>query len=150
MWDLPNAPSSWGSVVGAILNDWNIAGILTAGSGSTYDLNFAYNANGGNVNMTGSPDYGARIVYVGDPGSGCSDNQYAQFNVAAVTGPSYGSVGLESGRNIMRGCPDKTVDLSLSRDIRIGGGRRMRSPARRVQRVQHGCHQQPSEPDPVQ
>ncbi len=125
VWDLPNVPQSWGSIVGAVLNDWNLAGILTAGSGSTYDLNFSYNANGGNVNMTGSPDYGARIVYIGDPGSGCADNQYAQFNVAAVTGPQYGSVGLESGRNIMRGCPDKTVDLSLSRDIRIGGGRRI-------------------------
>ncbi len=42
-----------------------------------------------------------------------------------MTGPSYGSVGLESGRNILRGCPDKTVDLSLSRDINVGGGRRL-------------------------
>ncbi len=75
-------PAASGSVVGAILNDWHLAGVLTAGSGATYDLNFSYNANGGNVNLTGSPDYGARIVYVGDPGSGCSDNQYAQFNVA--------------------------------------------------------------------
>ena len=40
-------------------------------------------------------------------------------------GPTYNSVGLESGRNIMRGCPDKTVDLSISRDIRVGGNRRL-------------------------
>ncbi len=79
------------------------------------------------MNLTGSPDYGARIVYTGDPGSGCSSDQYSQFNVAAVTGPTYDSVGLESGRNIMRGCPDKTVDLSLSRDIRMGGNRAARS-----------------------
>jgi hypothetical protein len=45
--------------------------------------------------------------------------------VAAVTGPTFNSVGLESGRNVMRGCPDKTVDLSLSRDIRVGGNRRL-------------------------
>jgi hypothetical protein len=75
------------------------------------------------VNLTGSPDYGARIVFTGDPGSGCSNDQYRQFNVAAVTGPTYGSVGLESGRNIMRACPNKIVDLSLSRDIRIGSSR---------------------------
>ena len=30
-------------------------------------------------------------------------------------------MGLESGRNYLRGCPNKTVDLSLLRRIRIGG-----------------------------
>ena len=59
------------------------------------------------VNLTGSPDYGARIIYIGDPGAGCSDNQYGQFNSASVTGPTYGSVGLESGRNITDRLPDK-------------------------------------------
>ena len=35
------------------------------------------------MNITGSPDYGSQAsCLVGDPGSGCSDNQYAQFNVA--------------------------------------------------------------------
>ena len=125
VWSLPHVPSSFGRAVGLILNDWQIAGVLTAGSGTSYDLNYSYNANGGNVNLTGSPDYGARVVYVGDPGSGCSDNQYSQFNVASVTGPTYRSVGLESGRNRLRGCPDKTVDLAIMRDIRMGGGRRL-------------------------
>ena len=123
MWDLPNVPTAFGKVVGAILNDWRLAGVWTAGSGAAYDLGFSYKANGGSVNLTGSPDYGARIVYVGDPGSGCSDDQYRQFNVSAVTGPGYNSVGLESGRNLLRGCPDKRVDMALSRDIRMGGGR---------------------------
>lgn len=125
VWSLPRVPSSFGRVVGAVLNDWQIASVLTAGSGTAYDLNFQYNANGGNVNLTGSPDYGARIVYVGDPGSGCSDSQYAQFNVASVTGPTYGSLGLESGRNLLRGCPDKRVDFAVMRDIRMGSGRRL-------------------------
>ena len=74
-----------------------------------------------NVNLTGSPDYAAKIIYVGDPGSGCSNNQYAQFNTTAVTGPTYGSVGLESGRNILGGCPDHTVDMSIAKNIRFGG-----------------------------
>ena len=30
---------------------------------------------------------------------------------------------MESGRNRMRGCPDNRVDMSLSRDIRLGGNR---------------------------
>src|SRR5713101_7781139 len=126
VWDLPNVPvtgSGFARAIGHVINDWQIAGVLTAGSGTTYDLSYSYQDNGGNVNLTGSPDYGARIIYVGDPGSGCTDNQYAQLNTAAVIGPSYGSLGLESARNILRGCPDKTVDLSLMREIRMGSAR---------------------------
>ena len=125
VWDLPNVHATANSAaraMGHVINDWQIAGVLTAGSGTTYDLSYTYQNNGGSVNLTGSPDYGARIVYIGDPGSGCTDNQYAQFSTAAVTGPTYGSLGLESGRNILRGCPNKTVDLSLMREIRIRGG----------------------------
>jgi hypothetical protein len=125
VWDLPKSPASLGPVVGAVLNDWQLSGVLSAGSGPAYDLSYSYNANGSNKNLTGSPDYGARIVYVGDPGSGCSDNQYGQFNTAAVTGPTYGSVGLVSGRNLLRGCADKTVDLAIARNIRLGGARQL-------------------------
>ena len=32
---------------------------------------------------------------------------------------------LESGRNIMTGCADKTVDLSLARTVRLGGSRQL-------------------------
>lgn len=123
VWALPKVPSSLGPVVAAALNDWQLAGVLTAGSAPAYDLTYSYQNNGGNVNLTGSPDYGARVVYVGDPGSGCSDSQYAQFNAASVTGPQFGSLGMESGRNLLRGCPDKTVDLSLMRDIRLRANR---------------------------
>ncbi len=125
IWAFPQVPSSFGRAVGYLLNDWQIAGVLTAGSGPAYDLGYSYQNNGGNVNLTGSPNYGARIQYIGDPGSGCSSNQYSQFNIASVTGPQYGSLGLESGRNLLRGCADKRVDLSLSRDIRAGGSRRL-------------------------
>jgi hypothetical protein len=127
VWDLPDIHAESGAMraIGYLANDWQLSGVLTAGSGSPYDLGFSYQNDGGNVNLTGSPDYGARIIYTGDPGSGCSDNQYAQFNVHAVTGPGYGSTGLESGRNLLTGCPDHTVDLALARNIRLGGGRQV-------------------------
>jgi hypothetical protein len=128
VWELPKVRangSGFARGIGHLVNDWQIAGVLTAGSGTTYDLSYSYQNNGGNVNLTGSPDYGARIVYIGDPGRGCTDNQYAQFNPAAVTGPTYRSLGLESGRNLLRGCPDKTVDLALMREIRLSGARRL-------------------------
>jgi hypothetical protein len=127
IWDLPKVPQSFGAIGAAILNDWQLSGVFTARSGDPYDLTYSYNANGSNKNLTGSPDYGARIIYLPgiDPGSGCSSNQYAQFNRVAVTGPTYGSTGLESGRNILRGCPDHTTDLSLVRSIKVGGARQV-------------------------
>jgi hypothetical protein len=127
VWDMPDLSTSGAGAakktVGYIVNDWQISGVLTANSGTKYDLGFNYNNNGAAVNLTGSPDYNARIVYLGDAGSGCSDDQYAQFNVAQIKGPTYNSVGLESGRNILSNCATKLVDLSLARNIRLGGGR---------------------------
>jgi hypothetical protein len=125
IWDLPHVPASFGRIGAIILNDWQLSGVFTAQSGNPYDLGFSYNSNGTSKNLTGSPDYGARIIYVGDPGSGCTSDQYAQFNRNAVTGPKYGSVGLESGRNLLRGCADKTVDASIVRNIKVGGGRQL-------------------------
>jgi hypothetical protein len=122
IWALPRVPQALGRAVGLILNDWQLAGILTLASGEPYDIGFSYQGIG-NVNLTGSPDYAARVVYVGDPGSGCSGDRYQMFNVNAVRGPQFGSVGLESGRNVLRDCADKIVDLAISRDIRMGGNR---------------------------
>jgi hypothetical protein len=128
VWDMPDMATE-GSVgrrlAAALVNDWQLSSVLSAGSANPYDLGYSYQNNGSNVNLTGSPDYAARIRYVGDPGSGCGGtaNQYRQFNAAAVIGPDYHSDGLESGRSKLRGCPDRTVDLSLSRSIRLGGGR---------------------------
>ena len=71
--------------------------VSTGTSGARYDATYSYNANGGNVNLTGSPSYAARIQVVGDPGNGCSDNQYA-FDTSAFAGPTYNSLGLSRAR----------------------------------------------------
>ena len=146
LWNIPNAPAKVGQVARAILSDWQLSSVLTAGSAyqpgaiqangaaqtnptntanGRYDINYTYQNNGTNTNLTGSPDYAAKIVYVGDPGSGCSSNQYRQFNTVAIAGPTYGSVGLESGRFVLGGCPDHTVDLAIARNIRLGGNRNL-------------------------
>ena len=145
VWDLPG-PSRLGSVGKVLLSDWQLSGVLTAGSAyqpgaqqangtaqgnpagdvnGRYDITYSYQNNGGAVNLTGSPDYNARIAFLGDPGSGCSDNQYAQFNTAMVKGPTYGSVGLESGRFLLGGCPNKIVDMAIARNVRLGGNQRL-------------------------
>jgi hypothetical protein len=127
VWDLPDVKADSGGlkVLALLANDWQLSGVLTAGSTPKYDLTYAYTSNGLNVNLTGSPDYAAKIIFTGDPGKGCSSDPYRQFNAAAVTGPTYNSLGLESGRNLMTGCPDHTVDLSLMRAIRLGGSRQL-------------------------
>ena len=97
--------------------------MLTAGSTTPYDAGYSYTTGGANVNLTGSPNYPARVRVVGDVGSGCSDDVYKQFNTAAFAGPTYGSTGTESGASLLSGCSDHTLDLSISRNIRVGGNR---------------------------
>jgi hypothetical protein len=127
VWELPgiSTGNTVSKVAGAVINDWQLSGVFTGTSGSRFDSTFSYNANGSSVNLTGSPSYAARIKVVGDPGSGCSDNQYAQFNTAAYDGPGYNSLGLESGSNLMGGCFEKIMDLSIARNIRLGGGKQI-------------------------
>jgi hypothetical protein len=125
VWDLPDVrgTSTVTRTLGLIANDWQLSGIWTGGSGGRYDIGYSYQNGGSNVNLTGSPNYAARIRVVGDTGSGCSDNQYAQFTTAAFAGPLSGSDGLESGRNYMAGCFDNTLDLAVARTIRIRGSK---------------------------
>jgi hypothetical protein len=121
VWDLPDFRSTGLGMkaVGLLLNDWQISGIWTASSGSAYSVGYSYASNGANINLTGSPDYAARIRIIGDPGLGCSGDSLRQFNASAFAGPLPGSVGLESGSNYLRGCFQSRVDLSLARNIRF-------------------------------
>ena len=125
VWDLPDMTASSGSmkVLAAVVNDWQVSGIFTGASGARYDISYAYQNNGANVNITGSPDYAGRIVINGDTGSGCSSDRFKQFNTAAFSGPLPGSDGLESGRNYMVGCPDTITDLGITRSFQLGKGR---------------------------
>jgi hypothetical protein len=124
-WDLPDVQSDSTAmkVVGAFANDWQISGVFTGGSGAPYDATYTYQSNGNNVNLTGSPNYIARIRTVGDIGSGCSSDQYQQFNTAAFAGPGYNSIGNESGVNLLSGCWDHTTDMAIARNVKIGGNR---------------------------
>ena len=128
IYEVPHIRKTEGAwwVVGQIVNGWQVSGVLTAGSGAPYDATYSYSTGGSNVNLTGSPQYAARIVANGDIGSGCSDDPYRQFNVSGYSGPTYtpgGSRGNESGMNLLNGCADHTVDLAVSRTIRLGGRR---------------------------
>ena len=125
VWDLPDVKSSGSALraLGVIVNDWQLSGIWTASTSAPYQIAFSYQSGGSNVNLTGSADYAARVRVVGDPGSGCSDDIYRQFNTAAFQGPLVGSLGLESGNNYVKGCFQSVLDLSIARNIRLPKGR---------------------------
>jgi Carboxypeptidase regulatory-like domain len=125
VWALPTVKGSSPAekYLGYVVNDWQLSAVFTGGSGATYDVTYAYQTNGANVNLTGSPFYPARIKVVGDTGSGCSTDPYKQLNTASFAGPTYNSTGLESGANLLRGCFDHTVDMAVVRNIRVWGSR---------------------------
>jgi hypothetical protein len=127
VWDLPDMQISGGAgrVAGAVLNDWQLAGVWTGLTSSPYTIGFNYANGGTSVNLTGSPDYPARIQILDgqDPGKGCSEDPYRQFNTSAFAGPVAGSNGLESGTGYLRDCFSSAFDLSIQRTIRLGGSR---------------------------
>jgi hypothetical protein len=130
VWNIPNmdAEGSTAKKVAAIaLNDWVFSGVLTLSSGTPYTIGYSYLSNGSNLNLTGSPDYPAAIKFVSNAGNlgGCSGNQYQQFATTSFAGPTSGSTGMESGRNYMDGCNDHTMDVSLQKNFRFGGNRRL-------------------------
>jgi hypothetical protein len=119
-----------GALLLNLTRDWQLSTVATVASGSTYGLGYSYQSNGGNVNITGSPDWGGRVSLLDGLGSGCSDSQYAQFNGAAIKPPTFGSVGMESGRNYMRGCATRNADVSVVRRIRVTHSERYRAELR--------------------
>jgi hypothetical protein len=127
VWDLPDlrrgGPVT--NAIGAVINDWQLSAVFTGGSGAPYSVGYSYQNGAGNTVLTGSPDYSARILIVGAPGKGCSSDYTRQFNTAAFQGPGVRSNGLESGQNYLRSCPDKTWDLAIARNIRVGHGRQL-------------------------
>ncbi len=126
VWDLPDLhqSSTAAKILGLVINDWQLSGVLTADTGSPYSLGFSYTGLG-NVNLTGSPNYGARVVLAGDPGDGCSSDPTRQFNVDAVAGPAQNSLGLESSNNYLTGCANRIMDFAVARNIRLPGNRQI-------------------------
>jgi hypothetical protein len=136
VWDLPDLRSSQSGLraLGLLVNDWQLSGIWSgarvanfgaSNPTSAYTVGFSYQNGGSSANLTGSPDYSARIRVVDDPGKGCSSDPYRQFNTAAFHGPLVGSVGLESGNSYLRGCFINVLDLAIARNIRLGGARNL-------------------------
>jgi hypothetical protein len=134
VWKLPAIRDGNSAIKAAatVVNNWQLSGIWSggrvAGFGSStraYAVGINYASGTGNVNETGSPDYGARVRVIGDPGSGCSSDPYRQFKTAAFAAPIPGSVGLDSGNGYLQGCFVNVLDLALARNFRVGASRNL-------------------------
>ena len=131
VWQLPKMSMEQGGatrILKLIANDWSLSGIWNGAAGAAYAVSASYQNGGGNANLTGSPDYAARVVLVPgeDLGGGCNDKDLLrQFNPAAFRGPSVGSDGLESGNGYLSGCFISSMDLAIARFIELGRGRRL-------------------------
>ncbi len=122
LWDLPDIKRGGAALhtAGILLNDWQLSGVWTGSTGTAYNVGFSYQSGGGSINLTGSPDYPARIRIVGDPGKGCSRDPTRQFNTDAFQGALTNSVGLESAAGYLRGCFNSALDMAIARSIRLG------------------------------
>jgi len=122
---LPDAESCKDGGLGYLTNDWQFSGVYRWMYGTPYTAGFGFDDGTGNTNLTGSYTEGARIALTGQPiSSGWSDDEYNQFNVAAFTAPTSGSIGLESPRYTMYNPPTNNLDFSISKSFPFGGKRR--------------------------
>jgi len=119
-WNKDSVPTK---ALNLVTRDWQLSGIWQAHSGNAFTAGYSFADGTNNQAVTGSPDYGGRVVLIGGPGSGCSSNRLAQFNTGAFGPPAQGSVGLESGADYVRGCFFQQYDMSLQRSIKLGESR---------------------------
>jgi len=105
-------------VLGAIVNDWSVNGIVTLSDGRPYSIAATDRANTGSGRTS-------RANCVGDPyPEGFEPTVDAWFNTAAFAEPTsftYGNCGV----NGMRGPGFKAVNFSLFRSVPLPGNRRI-------------------------
>jgi hypothetical protein len=107
-----------------LVNDWQFSGVYRWMTGNPYEITFDIPGITA-ANLTGSDgNQNARVVVVGDPGSGSSDDPYRQFNALAFAPPQPGSIGLESERFFLYRPAINNLDLSISKMVPLGGNRR--------------------------
>jgi hypothetical protein len=114
-WELPfgkGKPFLNGGIGGALLGGWQLNTITALRSG----FPFSVSASGDACNCGASNQLAQQV---GDPFSGFTQSRLLWFNTAAFAQPARGTFG-SSGRNIMTGPAEQTIDLSIFRTFSIG------------------------------
>lgn len=121
VYELPRKQSA-GRILGGFINDWQLSGGYRYESGIPYGLGVTVSGVN-NQNVTGSFTEGFRPVLLGDPGSGHTSDPYAMVPYQVIGMPQIGTLGFDSGRNYLTRAPLNNLDLSLQKNIRLGGTR---------------------------
>lgn len=111
LFEVPGLAATAPRLARALVNDWQVNGILTAQSGYPVDI------NSGNRSLTGGNNATADLM--GDPTRPEGVDPVEQFfNTDAFALPPFGSHG-NLGRNRMRGPGKVLLDMSLFKNFRI-------------------------------
>jgi hypothetical protein len=114
-------PAVANGALGHLTNDWQISGVYRWLYGVPYTINFSIPGITA-ANLTGSDNNNnARVVLTGDPGKGWSDDPYRLIDTSVFAPPQPGSQGFESARFFVYQPPINSLDLSLSKSIRLAG-----------------------------
>ena len=148
VWDLPDLKRSAAGAQGARPGDQRLAVLgrvdrvdrrRATGTGGAYNVGYSYTERRRQrehhrlARLTPAASASSAI-----PGSGCSSDMYRQFNAAAFQGPLPNSDGLESPAGYLRGCFQSALDLTIARNIRLGGAAQPAAARRHVQRAEPG------------
>lgn len=119
VWELPvGRGRRWqpGGVIGAVVNDWSLAAVVTRQSGTPVAVTQA--------NTLGYAGFTTqRPNLAGDPALPASERSTARwFDTTAFSAADQFSIGTAS-RNPVRGPGYRNVDLAVSRLVRLGGTR---------------------------
>jgi len=118
---------SAGTVLGGVVNNWQISGGYRLESGTPYSLTWSVNGVSTTQNIAGSDTENAnRPIISGDTGAGYSSDPYQQVALGIYSQSPVGSLGLESGRNYLNRAPINNIDLSLQKSFGLGGRRALR------------------------
>src|SRR5215475_14140946 len=102
----------------AVLNGWQVSGFTNFVSGTPFTPGFSVSGVS-NDNFTGTPDWGPRLLCVGDPTAGTTDSPYNRLNPSAFAVPALGGNGLGCSRNNLWGPGINNWDMSLQKNVMI-------------------------------
>ena len=119
LYELPfglGKPWARDGVAAAVLGGWQVSATVSKSSGFPRDP-----AVGADVPNTGAQTYRPNLVSGQDPNDGPQTVEQ-WFNTAAFSRPDSFTYG-NAGRNILRGPGILSTDLSVIRNVRLGGSR---------------------------
>ena len=137
VWDLPDLKVSAAGAQSARPGHQRLAALRESGrrrpaasstdpSGGAYNVGYSYSSGGGNVNITGSTDFGGARPHRRRPGERLQQRHVPPVQRGGVPGPADRTATASSRRHgYLRGCFQSAFDLTIARNIRMGGARNL-------------------------